>query len=54
MIKMPLIIPFNTFTTQKNIYPAVMDSIKLAQLREKLSRLPNARITAFKPRRFGF
>jgi hypothetical protein len=51
---MPLVIPFNTFTTQTNIYPAVAEAIKLAQLREKLSRMPNARITAFRPRRFGF
>lgn len=51
---MPLVLPFNTFTKQTNIYPAVADAIKLAQLREKLSRIPNSRITAFKPRRFGF
>ena len=51
---MPLVIPFNTFSSQKNIYPAVQDSLRLQMLRDKYARMLNSRVVAFKPRKFGF
>jgi hypothetical protein len=51
---MTLIIPFNTINSQKNIYNGLPDSIALQALRQKYTRMLNARITAFKPRKFGF